>query len=279
MATVGIVGLGSIGSVLAKGFDELGHTVVGNDIDDDAVEDSPAEHWSKSWLAKYCDYVLFALPTPTTEQGGDASIVDEALEQFHDTDATLILRSTMPPGSTQRLAEEHDLPLVYTPEFLRDRSGVEDFFTPDRMVFAGPDPEVQAAKDLFADIDCDTVIETDYLSAELGKEAHNAFFATKVSFANQMRLIAEQVGADPQTVMDIITADSRNTDSHLDPLLGPYGGACLPKDTEALAGYAEQSGVDVTLLHGTMHINQIAKHQFENVEIDGNWPHVEARGD
>lgn len=280
MATVGIVGLGSIGSVLAEGFDELGHDVVGNDIDKRAVAKSSATPRSKEWMTAECDYVLFALPTPTTEQGGDASIIDSALGEFHDTNATLILRSTMPPGTTDQLADKHDLPLVYTPEFLRDRSGVKDFFTPDRMVFAGPTAEVRHAKTLFEDIDCDTIIEPEsYISAEIAKEAHNAFFATKVSFANQMRLISECVGADPETVMDIITADGRNTTSHLDPMLGPYGGKCLPKDTEALTKFAEQQGSDVSLLHGTMHTNQVAKDRYRNIEINGNWPNVSAQGD
>jgi UDPglucose 6-dehydrogenase len=124
-------------------------------------------------------------------------------------------------------------------------------------------------------MDIGQVIETDdYLTAEIGKEAHNAFFATKVSFANQMRLIAEAGGADPERVMDIVTADSRNTTSHLDPTLGPYGGKCLPKDTEALAMYGGHKGVRVPLLHGTMQTNELARQRFENAEIAGNWPEI-----
>lgn len=284
MATLGVIGVGSIGSVLARGFQHLGHDVRVNDINEERVASLPFEAASKRELAAWADFIVIAVPTPTREDGGDVTAVDAALTPLeeHDTDATIIIRSTMPPGETQRLAVKHRLPLVYAPEFLRDRSDVDDFFNPDRIVLAGPPEERAAARELFADeaINCERVIETSkYITAEIGKEAHNAYFATKVSFANQMRLIAEQEGADPQRVMDIITTDSRNTSSHLDPLLGPYGGKCLPKDTRALTLYGEQQGAPVPLLSGVIDLNEIARKKYENVEIEGSWPDVTAQGD
>jgi UDPglucose 6-dehydrogenase len=277
-AHIGVVGAGSIGTKLARGLSRLGHEVVINDVDGERTAALRFDARSKEWIAEHCDYAIFALPTPTDESGGDASIVEQALRPFRGTDATVCLRSTMPPGSTARLADIHDLPLVYSPEFMRDRASVEDFFQRDRMVFAGPKPQRRRVRELFdvADIDCDTIFECeDYLTAEIAKEAHNAFFATKVSFANQLRLIAEQTGADPETVLDIIIADSRNTDSHLDPMLGPYGGKCLPKDTEALTQFAHDAGVPTPLLRGTIDTNVEARRRFDNREIEGRWPNIQ----
>lgn len=279
---IGVIGVGSIGSVLAKGFDRLGHDVVVNDADTSREEALPHDAQPKKWIAMNCDVAVFALPTPTTATGGDASIVAEALESFERSNAVCCIRSTMPPGSTSRIAQSTGLDLVYSPEFLRDRSGVGDFFGPDRIVLAGPRSEREVVRNLFDDrrIHCDTIIETtDYLTAEIGKEAHNAYFATKVSFANQMRLICEQEGADVQTCMDIITADSRNTSSHLDPLLGPYGGKCLPKDTAALTLYGEGQGAPVPLLEGVISLNQEARTRYEEMEIQGNWPEVTVQSD
>jgi UDPglucose 6-dehydrogenase len=136
--------------------------------------------------------------------------------------------------------------------------------------------------DLFTDerIDCETYIQTrDYLTAEIAKEAHNAFFATKVTFANQMRLICEQEGADVGAVMSVVTADERNTTSHLDPYLGPYGGKCLPKDTEALTLYGDHQGADVNLLEAVMDLNATVAERYENREIEGNWPNLSVSGD
>lgn len=282
---VGIVGVGSIGSVLARGIDQLGHDVCVNDRDPDREAALNLPAWPKDRMATACDLVVFALPTPTTSDGGDASAVDHALRPFGtiDSEATLLIRSTMPPGSTRRLAEKHGLPLVYSPEFLRDRSDVSDFFEPDRIVLAGPGHERGVVRSLldYPRIDCDTWIHTDdYITAELGKYAHNALFATKVSFANQMRAIAEAAGADPAAVMDIVTADHRNTSSHLDPMLGPYGGKCLPKDLGALRHYAaREQTVPTPVLDGTHRMNQIARNEYENVNIKGSWPEITVTSD
>lgn len=279
---IGIVGVGSIGSVLARGFNQLGHDVVVNDKNDAAETALPFDAKPKKWIAVNCDLAVFALPTPTTETGGDASLVREALEEFKHGNAVCCLRSTMPPGSTGSIARSTGLNLVYSPEFLRDRSGVDDFFTPDRIVLAGPEDEREVVRSALDDqrMRCDTIIKIDdYLTAEIGKEAHNAFFATKVSFANQIRVICEQEGADPEQVMDIITADHRNTSSHLDPLLGPYGGKCLPKDTRALTLYGEHQGAPVPLLNGVIELNNTAKARYEERDIGGQWPEISVQSD
>lgn len=284
MATIGVIGVGSIGSVLARGFDQLGHDVIIHDknsereaaLDFSAIEPDPMMAQAKA--------VFVAVPTPTTDQGGDASAVAAVIDDLADADgdATVCIRSTMPPGETAPLANRYDMPLVCSPEFLRDRSGVDDFFHPDRIVLAGPKAERAVVRDVLDDesIQCDTFIQMDdYLTAEIGKEAHNAFFATKVSFANQMRLICEQEGADVETVQDIVTADHRNTNSHMDPLLGAFGGKCLPKDTKALTLYGERLGAPTDQLRATLSINQHARKEFENAEIAGEWPDISVRGD
>lgn len=274
---IGVIGVGSIGSVNARGFAKLGHDVVVNDVKDHREERLGMDAKPKRWMAVNCDMIVITVPTPTEAWGGDASYVDDVLSKVAGGNALLVIRSTMPPGETERLAQKYDEPLVYYPEFLRDRSDVDDFFTPDRIVLAGPEDQRSTVRQVVGHprIKCDTFIELDeYLPAELGKEGHNAFFATKVSFANQMRMIAEEGGADPSAVMDIVTADHRNTTSHLDPMLGPYGGMCLPKDTEALAHYARDRGVRTSLLRGTIDLNQEAKRLYEDREIVGNWPNI-----
>lgn len=279
---IGVIGVGSIGSVLAAGLDKLGHNVRINDVDPDVVEAEPHPHASQADLAESCDLIVLAVPTPTTSGGGDVSAVSSVLSEIQDTDATVVLRSTMPPGSTRPLSQSYDLPLVYSPEFLRDRSNVDDFFDPDRIVISGPEEERAVFRKVITDgrIDCDTVFESDdYLPAELAKEAHNAFFATKVSFANQMRTISERAGADAEFVMNVVTADHRNTTSHLDPMLGPYGGSCLPKDTEALRRYAREQNIPTPVLDGTVRMNDIAKENYEYLDIQGNWPNVSVRSD
>lgn len=278
MTTIGVIGVGSIGSVLASGFSGLGYDVCVNDVDEAAVKAADGRYMNKECMADNCEFITLALPTPTGDTGGDISAVDETLAKLEGTNATVVIRSTMPPGSTRHLATKYDLPLVYSPEFLRDRSTTADFYQPDRIVLSGPEAQRNAVKELLArrEIKCDTWIEyDDYITAELGKYAHNALFATKVSFANQMRVLAEHAGADPEGVMDIVTADHRNTGSHLDPMLGPYGGSCLPKDLGALRVWADKHGQPTPLLDGTHETNQLAMNQYEYMDIEGNWPDIQ----
>lgn len=279
--TIGVIGIGSIGSVLASGFDGLGYEVVVNDADDERERESPYPARTKAAMERDCDCIVVAVPTPTTDDGGDASAVREVVTAVSDAEFILI-RSTMPPGATKPIADSVAAPVVYSPEFLRDRSGVDDFFHPDRIVLSGPEHGRKRVRRLLDSerIDCRTVIETDdYLTAEIGKEAHNAFFATKVSFANQVRAICEGTVADETTAMDIVVADGRNTSSHLDPRLGPYGGKCLPKDTAALKLFGREHGVPTPLLGGTMEMNAVAKEHYDDKSIHGNWPNITVTSD
>lgn len=280
MERIGVIGVGSIGSVLAMGFGQLGYEIRVNDRDDERVESLPYDGVDKEPLSQWASCIVIAVPTPTTDRGGDASVVEEVVREVTPTESTVVIRSTMPPGETGRLADECDHPLVYSPEFLRDRSDVSDFFDPDRIVLAGPEEERATVRELMEPVGCETIIETDdYLTAEIGKEAHNAFFATKVSFANQIRAIAEARGADSEVVMDVVTADHRNTTSHLDPMLGPYGGKCLPKDTEALRLFGQNNRVPTPLLDGTVRMNELARENYDYLDIEGNWPNITVTSD
>lgn len=287
MECVGVIGVGSIGSVLAQGLSELGHDVLINDTDPEQTDRLAFDAVSKDRLARECEVVFVAVPTPTDDHGGDASAVEAVVGALAHVDVadppTVVLRSTMPPGETGRLVETYGIDLVYSPEFLRDRSDVSDFFDPDRVVLAGPAHKRGIVRSVLdkPSFDAGEWISTaDYLTAELAKEAHNAFFATKVSFANQMRAICEAGGADPETVMDIVSADGRNTTSHLDPMLGPFGGKCLPKDTEALTHYAAvEQTVPTPLLDGTLAMNDVARDEFKEKTIAGTWPNVRVNSD
>lgn len=270
--TVGIIGIGAIGTKLAHAYDPLVDAVVVHDIDADRLEAVDYEAREPAQMARECAFVLITVPTPTNDHGGDVRAVRRALDALGTTTSTtVIIRSTMPPGSTATLASEYELQLIYSPEFLRDRAPVSDVVDRDRTVVAGPEPHLSRAVALFTMPGLsagEVIVCDDYLTAEIGKYAHNAFFATKVSFANQMRLLCEATDADTETVMDVVTADHRNTGSHLDPTLGPYGGKCLPKDLAALTHFAREQRVPAPLLTATETTNQYARANFKQVDIE-----------
>ena len=110
------------------------------------------------------------------------------------------------------------------------------FCRPDRLLLSGQSDDVDEVLSYFDWVKGASVIKTDHRTAEVAKLAHNAFIATKVSFTNEIESIAASVGADPKTVMEVVTADRRvfPSDAHLRPGLGAYGGKCVPKDTSEL---------------------------------------------
>ena len=158
------------------------------------------------------------------------------------------------------------------PEFLREGSGVEDFFHPDRIV-VGVDSEKAAAllEEVYRPVleqsfvcpiheNCGKrprvpFVVTDINSAELIKHASNSFLAMKISFINMIADLCEAVGADVGKVAEAVGMDKRIGGSFLRPGVG-FGGSCFPKDLQAFVRVGQSAGCDFTLLHEVEQINQ-----------------------
>jgi UDPglucose 6-dehydrogenase len=162
---------------------------------------------------------------------------------------------------TSRLDSQYDIDLVYNPEFMTESSTIEEAIDEMKPVVAGPDQN----RSLFVDLldGFGEVYEySDFVSGELVKMAHNSFLATKVSFANQIRLVAEEFDIDAKSVMESVVRDERISASHLDPTLGAYSGKCLPKDMRFLKHRLDEVGVPNSLFAAVHDINQLTKNEF-----------------
>ena len=146
--------------------------------------------------------------------------------------------------------------LVVNPEFLREGSGLYDFFHPDRIVVGGgSDRARQVLRDLYApflgssqidaaDVDISRnvpLIETTVPSAQMIKYGSNAFLATRISFINEIASVCENVGADIKAVVQGLGLDPRIGPGYLNPGIG-FGGPCLEKDLLALTSFSESHG-------------------------------------
>ncbi|MFD7713137.1 UDP-glucose dehydrogenase family protein [Streptomyces sp. NPDC059785] len=206
------------------------------------------------------DMVLIAVGTPPSPTGAaDLSQVHAVLDETTTLTPPplVVLKSTVPPGTSSRLAEAHPGlrdRYAYNPEFLNQGSALEDWATPARIVAGTWHPDaLHGLQHLYTGVASPWVATTP-TSAELVKYASNAYLATKISFANEISRLCHLPDADIDQVMRGVGYDPRIGHAFLQPGIG-YGDSCLPKDTAALAHWAAQQHLPTPLLHATIGVN------------------------
>lgn len=181
---------------------------------------------------------------------------------------TVVVRSTVPPGTVEQvvapmLAEQHDgsalaVSAAMCPEFLREGSGIADFFAPPLVVVGTADEQAgDAVRELLGFLKRDVQL-VDLRTAEALKYTCNAFHATKVSFANEIGRVFRHFRVDARTVMDLFSQDTvlNISPAYLQPGFA-FGGSCLPKDLRSILHLARRSGIDLPLLAGTLGSNEL----------------------
>ena len=223
------------------------------------------------------DVQMIAVGTPPGEDGSaDLQYVLSAARNIgkHMTSKKIVVdKSTVPVGTADkvRLAIADELALrkmdiafsvVSNPEFLKEGAAVEDFMRPDRIVVGADNAEtIDAMRQLYAPFqrNHDRIMVMDIRSAELTKYAANAMLATRISFMNELALLAEKLGADIESVRRGIGSDPRIGYQFLYPGIG-YGGSCFPKDVQALQRTGTEVGVELKLLDAVERVNYAQKH-------------------
>jgi len=258
---IGIVGNGFVGSAVRYGFSPN----VGCDAEVKVYDkDSNKSTDTLSDVTK-SDIIFLSVPTPSNLDGTmNIDIVDKALSDIdeHGTNAVILLRSTVVPGTTNKLQGKYpNLRLVFNPEFLTERSANFDFINQDRVILGGDINDVEVAESLFKSRFGSTIsiLKTNYETAELIKYMTNTFFATKISFLNDMKLIADKSGVIWKDAIDGFIRDGRVGHSHLDVPGhdGKYGfgGSCFPKDIQALINFGKELGIEMSVLKGAWKTN------------------------
>jgi len=256
---IGIIGNGFVGQALAFGFSPVARVRI-YDVDPIRCVDDFDETINRS------DILYVSVPTPMNSDGTiNLDIVNNVCENIVEAkkreDNVVVLKSTMIPGTTDKLAEKYpSLDFVYNPEFLTERRAKFDFLNQARIVLGGDYKSIQKVKGLYVERfkHCNFV-ETDYKTAEFIKYLGNVFFALKVSFANEMNLLANEIGVDWDKALYGFVSDGRVADSHLqvpgpDGRLG-FGGSCFPKDLNAFIALANDAGINVNTLKAAWQTN------------------------
>ena len=219
---------------------------------------------------------FIAVGTPQKEDGSaDLSAVFDVAKSIAiamNGYKVVVNKSTVPVGTCDRIASiikentDFDFDVVSNPEFLKQGDAVQDFLKPDRVIIGASS---QRAFDVMREIYAsflktgNPVIEMDAKSAEMTKYASNAFLALKISYANEIANICENIGADAEMVRKGMCADKRIGKKFLFPGLG-YGGSCFPKDVKALISVAKDVGYTAELLMATDNINLRQRYNFIN---------------
>ena len=278
---ISVIGCGYLGAVHAACLTELGHEVIGVDVEPEKIsllaagtapfyEPGLAELLARSVATGRLQFStdisnvrgsevhFLAVGTPQLE-GSDAADLRFVMAAFDSllpylgSGDLVVGKSTVPVGTARQLADiltSHcsGATLAWNPEFLREGFAIEDTLAPDRLVYG------LAASDKRGESMLDTVyaralagrtpkIVTDFATAELVKVAANAFLATKISFINAMAEVAEATGADVTQLADAIGYDARIGRRFLNAGLG-FGGGCLPKDIRGFMARSKELGVD-----------------------------------
>ncbi len=214
--------------------------------------------------------------TPPDEDGGaDMQYVVAAAASIgrHMTDYKVIVdKSTVPVGTADRVREsvaaalksrgiELEFAVVSNPEFLKEGAAVEDCMRPDRIIVGADDERaVLLMRALYMPFmrNHDRMQLMDVRSAEFTKYAANAMLATRISFMNELALLAEQVGADIEQVRKGIGSDPRIGTHFLYAGTG-YGGSCFPKDVGALVKTGSDHGITLGVLKAVQAANERQK--------------------
>jgi nucleotide sugar dehydrogenase len=235
---IGIIGQGYVGTAIKLGFQD--HYDI---LTYDKFDLAKSTHSKISDLVKEVKVLFVCVPTPMRKDGTCyTGIVEEVIREINETadDHIIVIKSTIPPGTTDRINEEYThSTVIFNPEFLTEENFLEDFKNQKRIILGGDRKGTNKLRQIYSKVFPNaTIVKTGSNTAEMVKYFTNCFLATKVSFANEMHSVCEQIGIDYDKVVEYATYDERLGKSHW-AVPGPdgdfgFGGHCLPKDLSAI---------------------------------------------
>ena len=278
MKTIGIIGRGFVGSAVEFGFSAQ----TGCDAKVRVYDKNPLKsiHTLKETVNK-SDFIFLSVPTPSNPDGSmHLGILESSLQEIQTVnkrkDNIILIRSTVIPGTTTELCKKFTrLNIVFNPEFLTERSAKFDFINQSRFILGGRKRNTARVAELYKWRFGDSVpcIESNFETAEMVKYMNNCFFATKVSFMNEMKQIADKSNVDWDLAVEGFVRDGRVGHSHL-AVPGPdgrfgFGGSCFPKDVQAMIDFGSQLGLNMNTLNGVWKTNLEVRPECDWEKLEG----------
>ena len=289
MRSIAVIGSGVVGQATGRGFIRKGHRVTFVDVNPATLQKLQNEGLVARTIEQVdwnnIDIAMLAVSTPT--QSGRivldhieaaARALGEQIQRLNHF-VTVVVRSTVVPGTTEKRIKPilemasgkvagTDFGLAMNPEFLRQASSVQDFDRPWVTVIGAYDENAaRVLKELYLPFGSLSV-ECTPTEAEMIKYTSNLYNAVKISYFNEVHAICEQMGISSGVVASTV---ARSAESMWNPLYGtrggvPFGGACLPKDTEAFMRFVQENGFDNHILAAAIDVNEQLKQRVEAAE-------------
>lgn len=222
-----------------------------------------------------CDFVFVCVPTPMRSDGSQNLSYIESVFKNSKKGPIYIIKSTILPGTTDNLKKQYpNLNIIFSPEFLTERTIKLDMLSQARIIFGGDKKLTNSVELLFKNRFMNRhYIHTDSKTAEFVKYMNNTYFATKISVMNEFHRLANLLGVNWGDAVHGFVSDGRIGDSHLhvpgpDGKLG-FGGACFPKDINALITMGEELGVNMNVLEAAWKTNLEVRPEKDWNELKG----------
>ena len=268
--TIGVIGQGYVGTAIKLGFQD--HYDV---VTYDKFDLGKSTHSKISDIVDEAKVIFVCVPTPMRKDGTCyTGIVEEVIREINETanDHIVVIKSTVPPGTTDRFNHEFsNVTVIFNPEFLTEENFLDDFKNQNRIILGGSRKGTNKLRQIYSKVfPKATIVKTGDKHAEMVKYFTNCFLATKVSFANEMYNICEQLDLDYDKVVEYAIYDERLGKSHW-AVPGPdgdfgFGGHCLPKDLSAIVNTFNTYG----LLEAVENVN-------DQVRENRDWEHMVGR--
>ena len=274
---IGIVGQGYVGTAVKEVFSKH-YEVDTYDLDKDKCSVDYLED-----IVELSNIIFICVPTPMKKDGScDTSIVEAVVKDINDmvisrnVSGTIVaIKSTIPPGTTNRLNKEcKNISVIFNPEFLTEANFIDDFKNQNRIIIGGERPSTTKLRQVYSlAFPNAKIVKTGSITAEMVKYMTNTFLATKVSFANEMKLICDELNIDYDKVVEYSTYDERLGKSHW-AVPGPdgkmgFGGSCFPKDINALLDLANKLEINIFTLNGAWETNLQVRPEEDWKELKG----------
>ena len=267
MNNVGIVGFGFVG----KAVGQLSTVTDLYIYDPNNKEYSSVEQKIKTYNS---DIIFINVPTNLKNGQLDLSIINECLFSYRahnvNKNSTIVIKSTIPVGTCRELSTKHCLSnLVFNPEFLSERTAMQDFINEKELYLAGPKQHTKKVKDLYSKFydhhnnGLDIFQTESWEEIELLKLARNTFYGIKVSYCNHLYNLCENIGIDYSKFREHFARGEWVGQQHT-MVPGPdkkfgYGGKCLPKDSIELLNCCKKEGIIFEMLEKSIDFNALQR--------------------